>query len=139
MRRREDNNQTKEVGVSHRLTGPNVRLIGKPGGLRELTTSALVLDLEAFEENIRAYQHQINLHGTAGTSSRQKPQMCRDCAEADSRRAVGICTASLHETEALVAQGIKNILIKSPVIGAGKLDRLWTAAAEDDCRQESNR
>jgi hypothetical protein len=55
-----DNNQTKEVGVSHRLAGPNARLIGKPGGLRELTTPAMVLDLEAFEQNVRAYQHQIN-------------------------------------------------------------------------------
>jgi hypothetical protein len=44
----------KEVGVSHRLVGPNARLIGKPGGLRELTTPAMVLDLEAFEQNIRA-------------------------------------------------------------------------------------
>ena len=51
------------VDEMHRLAGPNARLIGKPGGLRELTTPALVLDLEAFEQNIGAHQHQINLHG----------------------------------------------------------------------------
>ena len=52
----------QEVEISHRLVGPNVRLIGKPGGLTELTTPALVLNLEAFERNIRAYQHQVDLH-----------------------------------------------------------------------------
>ena len=107
-----------------RLAGPNARLIGKPGGLHELTTPALVLDLEAFEQNIAAHQHQINLHGL-----RARPHAkSHKCAEIARRQiaagAVGVCTASLHEAEAMVGQGINNILITSPVIGAGKLDRL---------------
>jgi 3-hydroxy-D-aspartate aldolase len=114
----------KEAGVSHRLGGPNARLMGKPGGLRELTTPALVLDLEAFEQNVRAYQHQINLRGLQARPHAKSHK----CAEIARRQiaagAVGVCTASLHEAEALVAQGINNILITSPVIGAGKLDRL---------------
>jgi D-serine deaminase-like pyridoxal phosphate-dependent protein len=112
------------VDEMHRLAGPNARLIGKPGGLRELTTPALVLDLEAFEQNIRAHQHQINLHGL-----RARPHAkSHKCAEIARRQiaagAVGVCTASLHEAEAMVGQGINNILITSPVVGAGKLDRL---------------
>src|ERR1700743_1795150 len=122
--RLEDNNPMKEVDVSHRLAGPNARLIGKPGGLRELTTPALVLDLVAFEQNIEAYQHQINLHGL-----RARPHAKSDkCAEIAQRQiaagAVGVCTASLHEAEAMVGGGINNILITSPIVGAGKLDRL---------------
>lgn len=114
----------KEVDVSHRLGGPNARLIGKAGGLRKLTTPALVLDWEAFEQNIGAYQNQINLHGL-----RARPHAkSHKCAEIARRQiaagAVGVCTASLHEAEAMVGQGINNILITSPVIGAGKLDRL---------------
>jgi 3-hydroxy-D-aspartate aldolase len=114
----------KEVDVSHRLLGPNTRLIGKPGGLRELTTPAMVLDLEAFEQNIEAYQHQINLHGL-----RARPHAkSHKCAEIALRQiaagAVGVCTASLHEAEAMAGRGIDNILITSPVIGAAKLDRL---------------
>jgi len=114
----------KEADVSHRVAGPNAKLIGKPGGLRELTTPALVLDLEAFEQNIGAYQHQINLHGL-----RARPHAkSHKCAEIARRQiaagAVGVCTASLHEAEAMVGQGISNILITSPVIGSGKLDRL---------------
>jgi 3-hydroxy-D-aspartate aldolase len=95
--------------------GPNARLIGKPGGLRELTTPALVLDLDAFERNIRAYQDQINLHGLQARPHAKSHK----CAEIAHRQiaagAVGVCTASLHEAEALVGQGINNILITSPV------------------------
>ena len=112
------------VDEMQRVAGPNARLIGKPGGLRELTTPALVLDLEAFEQNVGVYQRQINLHGL-----RARPHSkSHKCAEIARRQmaagAVGVCTASLHEAEALVGQGIDNILITSPVVGAGKVDRL---------------
>jgi len=112
------------VDEMHHPAGPNARLIGKPGGLRELTTPALVLDLEAFEQNIGTYQHQINLHGL-----RARPHAkSHKCAEIARRQiaagAVGICAASLHEAEAMAGKGIDNILITSPVVGAGKLDRL---------------
>jgi len=112
------------VDEMHHVAGPNAGLVGKPDGLRELTTPALVLDLEAFEQNIEAYQRQINLHGL-----RARPHAkSHKCAEIARRQvaagAVGACTASLHEAEALVGQGINNILITSPVVGAGKLDRL---------------
>src|SRR4030088_2644155 len=103
-----DNNQTLEVVISHCLAGPNASLTGKPGGLRELTTPALVLDLEAFEQNVRAYQHQINLHGLQARPHAKSHK----CAEIARRQiaagAVGVCTASLHEAEALVGQGINN-------------------------------
>jgi D-serine deaminase-like pyridoxal phosphate-dependent protein len=114
----------KEVEISHRPGGPNARLIGKLGGLLELTTPALVLDLEAFERNIKAYQDQVNLHGLQARPHAKSHK----CAEIARRQiaagAVGVCTASLHEAEALARHGIGNILITSPVIGAGKLDRL---------------
>jgi D-serine deaminase-like pyridoxal phosphate-dependent protein len=114
----------QEIDVSRRLGGPNARLIGKPDGLRELTTPALVLDLDAFERNIRAYQHQITLHGLQARPH-AKSHKCAEIAQRQiAAGAVGVCTASLHEAEALIGQGINNILITSPVIGAGKLDRL---------------
>ena len=67
-----DNNQTLEVAISHCLAGPNARLIGKPGGLRELTTPALVLDLEAFEQR-KSLSAPDKPPRTAGTPSRQEP------------------------------------------------------------------
>jgi 3-hydroxy-D-aspartate aldolase len=114
----------RSVDEMQRLAGPNASLIGRPGGLRELTTPALVMDLEVFEQNVKAYQQQINSHGL-----RARPHAkSHKCAEIARRQiaagAVGICTASLHEAEAMVGQGINDILITSPVVGAGKLDRL---------------
>ena len=105
-------------------TGPNTRLIGTPGGLHELTTPALVLDLEAFEQNIQSHQHHLTLHGLQARPHAKSHK----CAEIARRQmaagAVGVCTASLHEAEAMLGHGIENILITSPVVGAGKLDRL---------------
>jgi 3-hydroxy-D-aspartate aldolase len=114
----------RSVDEMQRLAGPNAGLIGRAGGLRELTTPALVLDLEVFEQNVEAYQQQINVHGL-----RARPHAkSHKCAEIARRQiaagAVGICTASLHEAEAMVGQGINNILITSPFVGAGKLGRL---------------
>jgi D-serine deaminase-like pyridoxal phosphate-dependent protein len=84
----------------------------------------LVLDLEAFERNVAAYQQMINRCGL-----RARPHSkSHKCAEIARRQmvagAVGVCTASLHEAEALVEHGVGNILITSPVVGAGKVDRL---------------
>jgi 3-hydroxy-D-aspartate aldolase len=114
----------RSVDEMHRLTGPNARLIGKPGGLRELTTPALVLDLDAFERNIEAHQRQINLHGLHARPHAKSHKCAEIAREQIAAGAVGVCTASLHEAEALAGQGIDNILITSPVVGAGKLDRL---------------
>jgi 3-hydroxy-D-aspartate aldolase len=109
---------------SYRPGGPNARLIGKPGGLLELTTPALVLDLETLERNIGAYQQKINFHGLKARPHAKSHK----CAEIARRQiaagAVGVCAASLHEAEALARHGINDILITSPMVGAGKLDRV---------------
>lgn len=107
-----------------RFAGPNARLTGKPGGLHELTTPALVLDLDVFEQNIEAHQHYLHLHGLQARPHAKSHK----CAEIARRQiaagAAGVCAASLHEAEALAGQGIDDILITSPVVGAGKLQRL---------------
>jgi 3-hydroxy-D-aspartate aldolase len=102
------------------MPSPNAGLIGKPGALRELMTPALVLDLDAFEHNIRTYQQTINTHGLKARPHTKSHK----CAEIARRQiaagAVGICAATLHEAEALAEQGISNILITSPIAGAAK-------------------
>ncbi len=114
----------QDAAIAQRLASPNARLIGKPGGLRELTTPALVLDLKAFEHNVKTYQQQIELHGLHArphAKSHKCPEIARRQMAAG---AVGVCAASLHEAEALARGGVDNLLITSPVVGAGKLDRL---------------
>ncbi len=87
-------------------------------------TPALVLDLDAFERNVRRYQQIVDLHKLQARPHAKSHK----CAEIARRQmaagAVGICTATLHEAEALAARGTSNILITSPIVGQGKQDRL---------------
>jgi Predicted amino acid aldolase or racemase len=103
---------------------PNNTLIGKLGSLSELMTPALVLDLEAFEQNISAYQQLINAHGLKARPHAKSHK----CAEIARRQiaagSVGVSTATLHEAEALAEKGITDILITSPIVGLSKRERL---------------
>jgi 3-hydroxy-D-aspartate aldolase len=103
---------------------PNTGLIGKRGGLNDLMTPALVLDLDAFEQNISAYQQLINADGLKARPHAKSHK----CAEIARRQiaagGVGISTATLHEAEALSEKGINDILITSPIVGRAKRDRL---------------
>jgi D-serine deaminase-like pyridoxal phosphate-dependent protein len=103
---------------------PNAGLIGKQGSLSELMTPALVLDVDAFEQNISAYQQLINAHGLKARPHAKSHK----CAEIARRQiaagSVGISTATLHEAQALAEKGITNILITSPIVGRAKRERL---------------
>jgi len=103
---------------------PNAGLVGKRGGLSELMTPALVLDLDAFEQNISAYQQLINAHGLKARPHAKSHK----CAEIARRQiaagSVGISTATLHEAEALAEKGITDILITTPIVGLAKRKRL---------------
>jgi hypothetical protein len=68
-----EQNQVKEVDISHRLAGPNARLIGKPGGLLELTTPAMVLESGGLRAKHRSLSAPDKPPRTAGTPSRQEP------------------------------------------------------------------
>src|SRR6201987_6105589 len=102
----------------------NAGLIGERGSLSEMMTPALVLDLEAFERNISAYQQLINAHGLKGRPHAKSHK----CAEIARRQiaagSVGVSTATLHEAEALAEKGITDIRITSPIVGAAKRERL---------------
>jgi len=103
---------------------PNAELIGKRGSLSEFMTPALVLDLDAFEQNISAYQQLINAHKLKARPHAKSHK----CAEIARRQiaagSVGISTATLHEAEALAEKGITDILITSPIVGLSKRERL---------------
>jgi 3-hydroxy-D-aspartate aldolase len=99
-------------------------MIGKRGGLGELMTPALVLDLDVFDQNINTYQKLIN---ASGLKSRPHAKSHK-CAEIARRQiaagSVGVSTATLHEAEALAEKGINDILITSPIVGVLKRECL---------------
>ncbi|HEX7053651.1 MAG TPA: DSD1 family PLP-dependent enzyme [Burkholderiales bacterium] len=93
-------------------------------GLDEVDTPALVLDLDAFEANLRTMGDSLR-----GRSVRLRPHAkthkSADIARAQiAAGAVGVCCQKVSEAEALVAGGVTDVLVSNEVVGAPKLARL---------------
>ena len=92
--------------------------------LDDVDTPALVLDLDAFERNLRRMQDAV-----AGRPIRVRTHAkTHKCAEIAKRQvaagAVGVCCQKVSEAEALVEGGIADVLISNEIVGAPKLARL---------------
>src|SRR4249920_2930134 len=104
--------------------GP-VRAPAKVGQrLEEVDTPALVLDLEAFEKNIRALGDSLK-----GKAVRLRPHAkTHKCPEIAKRQlaagAIGVCCQKVSEAEAMVEGGIADVLVSNEVVGAAKVKRL---------------
>jgi 3-hydroxy-D-aspartate aldolase len=93
--------------------------VGMP--LAEVDTPCLMLELDAFERNLRRLPESLQ-----GTPIRLRPHAkSHKCAEIALRQialgAAGVCVQKVSEAEALVAGGIKDILIANEVVGAPKV------------------
>jgi 3-hydroxy-D-aspartate aldolase len=101
--------------------------IGMP--LAAVDTPCLVLELDAFERNLRRLPESL-----AGRDILLRPHAkSHKCAEIARRQialgAVGVCCQKVSEAEALIAEGIDDVLIANEVVGAPKL-KLLTALAK---------
>lgn len=105
-------------------------MIGQPGSRFRLPTPALVVDEAAVDDNILAMAQRtrgkVRLRPHAKTH--KSAWIARKQAAAG---AVGVCCAKLGEAEALSAQGVRNILLTSPVADALAPRRLCDLAAAD--------
>jgi D-serine deaminase-like pyridoxal phosphate-dependent protein len=96
--------------------------IGQP--FEEIDTPALVLDLDAFESNLK-----LMMASVSGRPLRVRPHAKThksvDIAKAQlAAGAVGVCCQKVSEAEALVEGGIADVLVSNEVVGASKLSRL---------------
>jgi len=96
--------------------------IGMP--LAEVDTPALVLDLGAFERNLKRLTDSL-----AGRAVKVRPHAkSHKCPQIALRQmalgAVGVCCQKVSEAEAMVAGGVPDVLIANEVVGASKLRRL---------------
>ena len=90
----------------------------------DLTTPALLLDLDLLEANIdkmakHAKASKINLrpHG--------KTHKCPEIAHRQIKAgAIGLCVATIREAEAMAGAGINGLLITSELVGKPKIERL---------------
>jgi D-serine deaminase-like pyridoxal phosphate-dependent protein len=96
--------------------------VGDP--IAAVDTPALMLDLDAFEANLRAVHASVAASGLA-LRAHGKAHKCVEIARRQvAAGAVGVCCQKVAEAEVFVAGGIRDVLVSNQVIGAGKLRRL---------------
>ena len=113
-----------------KLTGPLPPPARVGMALAEVDTPALLLDLDAFEHNVRKLNETLR-----GSAVRVRPHAkshkCPDIALRQiAAGAVGVCCQKVSEAEALVRGGVKDVLVANEVVGAPKLARLAALARE---------
>lgn len=110
----------------------NEHFLGKPGSRWELSTPALVLDLDLFERNLAAMAAHCE-KADLGLRPHCKTHKSARIAELQLKHgAVGLCCAKLAEAETLASKGLSTILLTSPVVSAGGLARLAALNAVSD-------
>ena len=90
----------------------------------ELDTPALVVDLDRLERNLDRMAAAARAAGVAlrpHVKTHKSVTIARMQLE---RGAVGVCVQTVSEAEAMVAGGIRDVLVANEVVGAGKLRRL---------------
>ena len=104
-------------------------VLGQPGSRGLIPTPAAVVDLDAFEANVAKMAGRATAAGLA-LRPHAKSHKCSALAKRQiAAGAVGICCAKLAEAEALAAAGIGQILLTSPIVGAGPAARAAVLAA----------
>lgn len=89
----------------------------------ELATPCLVIDLAAFDNNLRKMSQLVVAAGK-NLRPHAKTHKCSTIAKRQLENgAVGMCAAKLSEAEGLVQQGITNVLITGPVVTKTKIER----------------
>ena len=94
-----------------------------------IPTPALVVDLDALEANItKMAEHcrQAKCLFRPHAKTHKCPEIARRQVAAG---AIGICAATVPEAEALVAAGIRGVLLTSPIVDPGKIGRMVALAS----------
>jgi D-serine deaminase-like pyridoxal phosphate-dependent protein len=95
--------------------------------LEEVDTPALIVELDAFERNLRTLAALVQ--GRVRVRAHAKTHKCAEIAKRQvAAGAVGVCCQKVSEAEALVAGGIGDVLVSNEVVGAPKLERLAALA-----------
>src|SRR5262245_15795846 len=94
----------------------------------ELPTPALLLDLDAFEFNLKTLADHCKAAGI-GLRPHAKTHKCVEIARRQiASGASGVCAATVPEAEAMVAAGIKGVLLTSPIVDPSKIARMVALA-----------
>ena len=109
--------------------GPNAGLIGAPDAQARLATPCLLLEAEAFEQNLAAMMDLAQRYRRA-VRPHVKAHKCTAIARRQLEAgAVGLCCATVREAEVMAEAGLSGILVTSPVIAPAMIERLAHAHA----------
>jgi 3-hydroxy-D-aspartate aldolase len=94
----------------------------------EVDTPALIVDLDAFERNLRRLAERV-----AGQGVRLRPHAkTHKCPVIALKQvelgAVGVCVQKVSEAEAMVHGGVRDVLVTNEIVGRQKLRRLMALA-----------
>ena len=109
----------EELNRIDAVTMAPVARVGDPVG--SIDTPALILDLDAFEDNLRIMQVLAERHGVA-LRPHAKAHKCPEIALRQiALGAEGICCQKVSEAVPFLAAGVRDIHISNEVVGAAKL------------------
>src|SRR5581483_336623 len=133
MRRRTFLTSTVSAGISGSLGASQALAEEWKGRPRSaIPTPALLLDLDAFDGNLRVMAEQCKKTG-CGFRPHAKTHKCPEIARRQvAAGALGVCVATVPEAEAMAAAGVRGVLLTSPVLDRGKCARLAALAARGE-------
>jgi 3-hydroxy-D-aspartate aldolase len=102
--------------------------LGMP--LNEVDTPSLLIDLDAFERNLRRMAEAAQLAGVAlrpHAKTHKSPDIALRQIELG---AVGVCCQKVSEAEAMVQGGVQDVLVSNEIVGHKKLERLAKLARQ---------
>jgi len=109
--------------------GPNDDRVGQPGSRWRLSTPALLVDLDAFEDNVATMAAMAR---RAGLGLRPHAKAHKSLAVARRQLtagALGISCATLGEAEVMAGAGLPGVLVTSPVVTPPMIGRLMALLA----------
>ena len=119
---------SRDAAADERRRSDPMRL-KKPLDLGELSTPALLIDLDRMEKNLRRMAEHARRE-KIGLRPHAKTHKCPIIAKKQMELgAVGVCAAKVSEAEVLVEGGIAEVLITSPVVTSEKISRVIALAA----------
>ena len=112
------------VNSESRNPGFNAHLVGARNARAHLSTPALLLDVDAFERNLRAMQELGRSSGLKVRPHAKAHKSIEIAQRQVAAGAIGASCATLGEAEVLGRAGIPGILITSPIAAASSAERL---------------
>lgn len=99
--------------------------------LEDVATPSLIIDLDAFEKNVATMRDFITKAGVR-LRAHAKTHKSADIAlyQIAHGGACGVCCQKVAEAEAMVAGGVKDVLVSNQVVNLKKIDRLAKLAGK---------